>query len=70
MLQKMGWAEGKGLGANEDGPATHVRIKRRREQQGMPQASGERSKFLVHTFLGFMRRRAATLCLTHRGYEF
>jgi hypothetical protein len=34
MLQKMGWASGKGLGKNEDGMATHIRVKRRGETLG------------------------------------
>lgn len=29
MLQKMGWEEGKGLGANEDGVVEHVRVRRK-----------------------------------------
>lgn len=34
MLEKMGWAEGKGLGRKEDGMSTHVRVKRRTENLG------------------------------------
>ena len=34
MLAKMGWSEGKGLGANEDGAATHVRVKKRQDNLG------------------------------------
>jgi Pin2-interacting protein X1 len=32
MLQRMGWSEGKGLGKEEDGTVTHVRVKKRSEQ--------------------------------------
>ena len=35
MLQKMGWADGKGLGKHEDGMATHVRVKRRADALGV-----------------------------------
>eukprot|EP00976_Prorocentrum_cordatum_P056924 1148529-Prorocentrum_minimum.AAC.4 len=45
MLQKLGWSEGKGLGANEDGIATHVRVKKRRENTGIGADVTENSKF-------------------------
>ena len=34
MLMKMGWSDGKGLGKNEDGNATHIRIQKREEAVG------------------------------------
>ena len=34
MLEKMGWSEGKGLGAKEDGTATHIRVKKRADNLG------------------------------------
>jgi hypothetical protein len=34
MLQKMGWSQGKGLGKEEDGMATHVRVKKRSDNMG------------------------------------
>jgi hypothetical protein len=34
MLEKMGWAEGKGLGAKEDGITTHIRVKKREDGIG------------------------------------
>ena len=34
MLQKMGWAEGKGLGANEDGMQEHVKVSLKRDNLG------------------------------------
>lgn len=35
MLEKMGWKEGKGLGAKEDGATEHVKVKKRLENQGL-----------------------------------
>ena len=35
MLAKFGWAEGKGLGKNEDGVVDHVRVKQRAHQLGL-----------------------------------
>jgi Pin2-interacting protein X1 len=32
LMEKMGWAEGKGLGKNEDGMASHVVVKKRPDQ--------------------------------------
>ena len=29
MLESMGWTDGKGLGADESGATTHVRVKKR-----------------------------------------
>ena len=34
MLTKMGWENGKGLGANEDGSTTHVKATKRRDNLG------------------------------------
>ena len=39
MLEKMGWKEGKGLGKNEDGDATFVKIDRRIDHEGVGQAA-------------------------------
>ena len=33
-MNKMGWAEGKGLGKDEDGILTHVKLKKRTEELG------------------------------------
>ncbi|KAJ2157761.1 hypothetical protein GGF46_004273 [Coemansia sp. RSA 552] len=35
MLEKMGWSEGKGLGANEDGQREHVKIKLKTNSHGI-----------------------------------
>ncbi|KAJ1951901.1 hypothetical protein EC988_003844 [Linderina pennispora] len=35
MLEKMGWSEGKGLGANEDGRKEHVKIKLKSNNHGI-----------------------------------
>ena len=34
MMQKMGWSEGTGLGRNNDGVLTHVKMKKRSEEIG------------------------------------
>ena len=34
MLEKMGWAEGKGLGVNEDGAKDHVKVSVKRDNLG------------------------------------
>lgn len=35
MLQKMGWTEGKGLGREENGSSTHVKVDIRQDNLGM-----------------------------------
>ena len=35
MLQKMGWSEGKGLGANEDGQRDHVKVRLKEDNMGV-----------------------------------
>jgi len=37
MLTKMGWKTGKGLGAKEDGTATHIKSVKRRDNLGEEQ---------------------------------
>lgn len=34
MLEKMGWANGKGLGMKQNGTTSHVKVKKRREKLG------------------------------------
>ena len=35
MMEKMGWAEGKGLGKSSNGILTHVKLKKRVEEVGL-----------------------------------
>ncbi|PRP87265.1 hypothetical protein PROFUN_01527 [Planoprotostelium fungivorum] len=39
MMQKMGWTEGKGLGAKEDGTTSHIKVKKNLENQGLGAAN-------------------------------
>ena len=35
MLEKMGWADGKGLGKHKSGSTSHVKIKKRKQNLGI-----------------------------------
>ena len=37
QMSKMGWSEGDGLGKNREGMKTHIRVKKREEEQGIGQ---------------------------------
>ncbi|KAK3269202.1 hypothetical protein CYMTET_22338 [Cymbomonas tetramitiformis] len=45
LISKMGWSEGKGLGTKEDGIASHIKVKKRREQTGIGADTKDHSKF-------------------------
>lgn len=45
LISKMGWSEGKGLGTKEDGIASHIKVKKRREQSGIGADTKDNSKF-------------------------
>ena len=34
-MEKMGWEKGKGLGANQDGMVTHVKVRQKDNQKGV-----------------------------------
>ena len=34
MLERMGWKSGKGLGANEDGQTSHVKVSKKNDNIG------------------------------------
>jgi len=36
MLKKMGWSEGVGLGKNEQGVVEAIKVKKRKEAEGIP----------------------------------
>ena len=35
LMEKMGWEKGKGLGANQDGMVTHVKVRQKDNQKGV-----------------------------------
>ena len=49
MMEKMGWSEGKGLGKDEDGILTHVKLKKRTEELG--NSHYHAISFLTHNIL-------------------
>eukprot|EP00794_Sanderia_malayensis_P016726 gene16726-18420_t len=48
LMSKMGWSEGKGLGANEDGEVSHVKVKNRRENLGLGSTTNHSENWLAH----------------------
>ena len=46
MLEKMGWADGKGLGKDKRGSTSHIKIKKRKQNLGMYRKSTQN----IHTF--------------------
>jgi Pin2-interacting protein X1 len=49
MLQKMGWKEGKGLGANEDGSTENIRVIQKDNQLGVGASKRTIDNWLEHT---------------------
>eukprot|EP00029_Vermamoeba_vermiformis_P002945 TRINITY_DN13312_c0_g1_i1.p1 TRINITY_DN13312_c0_g1~~TRINITY_DN13312_c0_g1_i1.p1 ORF type:complete len:321 (-),score=43.90 TRINITY_DN13312_c0_g1_i1:1-930(-) len=47
MLLKMGWSDGKGLGANEDGLTTYVKVDKRQDNRGI--GAEQKSETWVHS---------------------
>ena len=48
MLERMGWAEGRGLGADGQGTATHVEVVRKADNAGIGVATEHSDNWLVH----------------------
>ena len=44
MLTKHGWEEGRGLGRNEDGPTTHIRVIKKEEASGIGYDQSQKKK--------------------------
>ncbi|KAJ3111086.1 Presequence protease, mitochondrial [Phlyctochytrium bullatum] len=49
MLKAMGWSDGKGLGRNEDGMATHLAVKMKNDKIGVGAAKNASDNWLEHT---------------------
>jgi len=48
MLSKMGWSEGKGLGSNENGTTSHVKVSKRKENLGLGASTHNEDNWLSH----------------------
>jgi Pin2-interacting protein X1 len=48
MLERMGWAEGRGLGADGQGTTTHVEVVRKADNAGIGVATEHADNWLVH----------------------
>merc|ERR1711963_876306 len=50
MLKNMGWSEGRGLGAKEDGATTHIAIKKKNTNAGIGETSASNDNWLKGAF--------------------
>eukprot|EP00112_Aurelia_sp_Birch-Aquarium-sp1_P017800 Seg417.1 transcript_id=Seg417.1/GoldUCD/mRNA.D3Y31 product="PIN2/TERF1-interacting telomerase inhibitor 1" protein_id=Seg417.1/GoldUCD/D3Y31 len=48
MLSKMGWSEGKGLGANESGTVSHVKVTKRKDSLGLGASTFHEDNWIAH----------------------
>jgi len=53
MLEKMGWKEGKGLGANEDGTTEHIKVKKKIDNQGIGTETVTHNKNWLETSVAY-----------------
>ncbi|XP_057321434.1 G patch domain-containing protein 4 [Microplitis mediator] len=53
MLEKMGWTQGKGLGANEQGVTDHIRVKYKDDQAGIGFSKDKQEKLWTETQQSF-----------------
>eukprot|EP01051_Picozoa_sp_SAG22_P010169 SAG22_NODE_898_length_6620_cov_13.916884_3_plen_195_part_00 len=49
MLEKMGWSEGKGLGMNEDGETSHIKLKKKSNNLGIGAEVGQNDRWFSVT---------------------
>lgn len=48
MLSKMGWSEGKGLGASEDGTVEHIKVVKRKVNLGLGSKTNHSENWIAH----------------------
>jgi Pin2-interacting protein X1 len=53
MLEKMGWKEGKGLGAKEDGTTEHIKVKKKLDNQGIGTETVTHNKNWLETSVAY-----------------
>ena len=46
MLEKMGWSEGKGLGANEDGSTNNLKVNKKFDNRGIGEQTNSSDNWL------------------------
>ena len=71
MLEKMGWSEGKGLGTNEDGQTSHVKMKMKSNNLGVGAEVGQNDRWntVANNYAGVLAKLSATATSQKAGKD-